>query len=254
MNEINVTGIIISTSPVKEYDRRVVILTKEKGKITAFANGARKPSSPLVGLIHPFSFGDFVLFAGRSSYTVKSVKINHYFEDLRNDLMGAYYGFYFLELTDYYAKEENDERELLKLLYQTLRALINERISNELIRYIFELKSLTIHGMAPNVFSCIKCGSKEGEHYFSVAGGGLICVACMEVEKFDKSSADRIRLHPSTLYTMQFIISEKVMSLYTFQVSEEVLIELGLVMKKIAWFYVDKNFKSLEILEGILLS
>ena len=56
------------------------------------------------------------MYAGRSSYTVQSAKISNYFSELREDMEGACYGFYFLEFTSYYTKEANDEREMLKLL------------------------------------------------------------------------------------------------------------------------------------------
>ena len=50
--------------------------------------------------------------------------ISNYFEGLREDFEGAYYGMYFLEVADYYTRENNDEREMLKLVYQSLRAVL----------------------------------------------------------------------------------------------------------------------------------
>lgn len=98
MNQIVLTGMVLSTAPIGEYDRRVVILTKEQGKISAFARGARKPNSSLVGAVNPFSFGEFTLYAGRTSYTIQSAHITNYFAELREDMIGAYYGFYFWNL------------------------------------------------------------------------------------------------------------------------------------------------------------
>ena len=108
-----VTGMIIGAVPIGEYDRRLVLLTKERGKITAFARGARKPNSRFVASTNLFCFGTFKLYAGRDSYTLSETEISNYFEELRMDFEGAYYGMYFLEIADYYTRENNDEREHL---------------------------------------------------------------------------------------------------------------------------------------------
>ncbi len=245
MNQIVLTGMVLSTMPIGEYDRRVVILTKEQGKISAFARGARRPNSPLVGAVNPLAFGEFTMYEGRTSYTIQSVSITNYFAELREDVVGAYYGFYFLEVADYYAKEYTDEREMLKLLYQSMRALINPHIPNRLVRRIFELKALTVNGQAPQVFQCVICGDKERPAVFSPAKGGLVCSEC------SGDVIDGMLLDNSTLYSMQYIESTPVVKLYTFTVAENVLAELEKVMDRLMEVYVDRRFKSLEILETL---
>ena len=245
MNQIVLTGMVLSTMPIGEYDRRVVILTKEQGKISAFARGARRPNSPLVGAVNPLAFGEFTMYEGRSSYTIQSASITNYFAELREDVVGAYYGFYFLEVADYYAKEYTDEREMLKLLYQSMRALINPHIPNRLVRRIFELKALTVNGQAPQVFQCVICGDKERPAVFSPAKGGIVCSEC------SGDVIDGMILDNSTLYSMQYIESTPVVKLYTFTVAENVLAELEKVVDRLMEVYVDRRFKSLEILETL---
>lgn len=51
---------------------------------------------------------------------------------------------------------------------------------------------------------------------------------------------------------MQYIISSNIEKLYTFTVKEEILEELGKVVRAYLDVYVDRHFKSLEILETIV--
>lgn len=247
MNQsIVVTGIILSVNPIGEYDKRVVILTKERGRLSAFAKGARKPNSPLGGTVSPFCFGRFTLYEGRSSYNIMQADISNYFQELRTDMEGAYYGFYFMEFAGYFTRENNDETQMLKLLYQTFRALTNPHLSNELIRRIYELKTIYISGEGPQVFECVKCGDKERPVVFSAKAGGVVCSECMQ-DVFDDMKIDT-----STLYAMQYIAGSPIEKLYTFTVSEEVLAALNKIVSRYIEVYVDKHFKSLEILEVCL--
>lgn len=245
MNQITVTGMVTASAPIGEYDRRVVLLTKERGKISAFARGARKPNSMLVGVTSPFTFGTFTLYEGRTSYTLMSASVSNYFEALRTDVEGAYYGFYFLEFANYFAREANDETSLLKLLYQTMRALVNPHLPNRLIRCVFELKAMCINGEGPQVSACVCCGKTEGDMIFSVKRGGLVCGKCAY------RAEDGRKLLPSTLYAMQYIVLSPVEKLYTFTVKEEVFEELERIISEYLSEYVGKSFKSLEILEAI---
>ena len=208
------TGIVIKAEPMGEYDRRVVLLTKERGKISAFAKGSRRPGNRLMAPANPFSFGQFKLYAGRSSYTLADAEITNYFEELRQDFAGACYGMYFLEICDYYTRENNDETGMLKLLYQSLRALVSPSFDDRLVRYIFELKSIMLNGEFPGV------GIKDA-------------------------------LMQATAYTIDYIMKTPVENIFSFSVRTEVLEELGLYSRKICKRIMDRNFKSLEILENM---
>lgn len=241
---IKVTGMVISTMPVGEYDKRVVILTKERGKIHGFARGAKRPGSLLMAASQPFVFGEFMLLEGRNAYTISSVKVLNYFEEFRKDMDATCYGCYFLEFADYYGRENADDLEMLKLLYQTVRALCRKTIAYPLIRCIYELKIMSVNGEAPQCFECACCHDHTEQFpIFSARYRGLLCNQCAPKERMSA-----IPVSPATIYTMQYIIGTPVEKLYTFTVSDEVLENLKDVMERYRNQYIDRRFKSLEIL------
>ena len=114
------------------------------------------------------------------------------------------------------------------------------------IRRIFELKAFCINGEGPQVFQCVRCQKKDGQMVFSAREGGLVCTDCA------RNISDGISLDNSTLYTMQYIEISTIEKLYTFTVSREVLEKLSGIMERYCLLYVEKRFKSLEILETLV--
>lgn len=210
-----VTGIVLSAAPVGEYDKLVVLLTKERGKIRAFARGARRLNNPLMAAANVFAFGEFQIYEGRNSYTVSGASIRNYFSELMQDFEGACFGQYFLEFADYYTRENADAMDFLRLSYQSLRALCVPSLPRMLVRYIYELKAMVYSGECPQTF----------EEY---ENGGC---------------------HPSTLYALRYVVASPVEKLYTFTLTDEVCREFGQIVTRMRERYVEHKFKSLEILE-----
>ena len=86
MTPEKLTGIVLSSRNIGETDRRIVLLTREKGKISAFARGAVKPRNPLVSSTQAFTFGEFFVYAQRDSYSLNVVNVIKHFDSFSKDL------------------------------------------------------------------------------------------------------------------------------------------------------------------------
>ena len=213
---LKVTGMVLSAVPSGEYDKRCVILTKERGKITAFARGARRPNSLLLAAANPFSFGIFTVYEGRNAYTLVQAEISNYFMEVREDFTAACYGCYFMEVAEYYTRENLDGSAVVNLLYATLRALMKDSLDNELIRCIFEMKAMVINGEYPY------------------------------------ESANDTSLMESTRYALGYVIQAPIQKLYTFTLKPEVFAEFRRVQDYYNRLHIDRKFKSLEILKSMI--
>ena len=210
---VELTGIVIKSMPIGDFDRRVTIFTKERGKIYAFAKGARRINNQMMGFARIFAYGKFKLYEGRDSYNIVNADIANYFEEVSADIESTCYGTYFLEMLDYYTKEALVDIESLKLIYYTLLALTKKSIPNRLVRRIFELKLMTING------------------------------------EYDLTPGLKDKI---ALYTWEYIIYSKPEKLFTFVITEEALTEIEKYMDIMIRKYIDRHFHSLDILEDIL--
>ena len=211
-----VRGMVLQASSCGEYDKRMVILTKERGKITAFARGARRQKSPLLAAANPFVFGVFTVYEGRDAYKLAQAEVSNYFMELKEDVVGTCYGCYFMEVASYYTRENLDGAQLLNLLYASLLALSNEKLDNELVRCVFEMKAMALNG----------------EYPYSVT--------------------EDASLQEATRYTVAYVLEAPIQKLYTFTLKPEIFRELRMVQDRLNRTGIDRDFKSLQILKSMV--
>ena len=184
-NTIELTGMVINVMPVGEYDKRLTVFTKERGKISAFARGAKRQGSLLMACSRIFAFGKFVFYEARDYYSLQNAQISNYFADITEDIEKTCYGTYFLELLNYYGREAIRDIDSLKLIYVSLLALGKPAIPYRLTRRIFELRLMVINGEYDSLPDTLKTDTGR--------------------------------------YTCDYIIRSPIEKLYTFQIKEEVI-------------------------------
>lgn len=241
-DKLILTGMVLLAAPAGDYDKRLVILTREKGKITAFARGARRQNSPLLAACNPFVFGEFEAFEGRDAFTIVRFVVRDFFRDLALEPDLSAYGFYFLELVNYFTKEGLDGSQTMRLLYASIRALLKKQVNPSLIRIIFELRLMVINGVYPDVFQCSHCKTKDGLEYIAKDLNGVLCCNC-------GASLSGKKVEDSTIYTLQYIISCKIEQLYMFRVVPAVQNQLQSIVSGILEGQVDRKFTSIEFIQ-----
>ncbi len=244
---VTVTGMIVQSSPIREYDRRVELLTKEIGRISAFARGARRPNSTLCACTVLFTFGEFQLYEGRDSYTVTAGSIRNQFAALAEDYDALCYCSYFAEMARYFTRENLEAAQELLLLYVTMRAVMAGKQPMPLIRLVYEMRLMQIQGEMLELFQCLNCGNTD-VHTVYLSAGGLVCDSCAGQDPGFRQISP-IRLSADALYTVQYILTADLERLFAFQVSEAVLQELQHFRDRYFSRYLPHKFSTLDFLE-----
>jgi DNA repair protein RecO (recombination protein O) len=208
--EIRLSGIILLAADVGDYDRRLIILTRERGKITAFARGAKRSRSSLRAICNPFVCGTFILAEGRDAYNLYDAEVKAYFDRIGGDIEDACYASYFAEFANYYGRENLESGEMVDLITCALRALLAGKMPKPLIRRVYELRLMGING-----------------EYTADPPG-----KCGE----------------SAVYAWQFTLSTPPGKLFSFLLNETTMKEFSEAVDQLIRHFVDRSFKSLDVL------
>ncbi len=168
------------TQKLGEADRIVTLLTREHGRVRGVAKGVRRTKSKFGARLEPGSHVDIQLYVGKTFDTVTQVEaIMNYGEVVSHDYQRWTVATAILEAAERFTSQEHEPAvKEFQLVVGGLKALAEQRYDSSLILDAFLLRSLEIGGYAPSMTDCSRC-EKPGPHrYFSLVGGGSVCIDC----------------------------------------------------------------------------
>ncbi|HEX5322770.1 MAG TPA: DNA repair protein RecO [Capsulimonadaceae bacterium] len=195
MPHYNATAIVLRRLHFGETDNILTLYTRERGRISAIAKGARKPISRLSGATEALTCVRFGLATGNSMDIVTQAEVKESFPLLRHDLQRLAHGMYFAELLSHSVADEDPNPYLFDLLMSGLFLLQRVTPPESGARW-FELILLRDLGYAPQLEECVYCqtplpADQSGDSLFALSNsqGGALCPIHAHPDTYEDHSA-----------------------------------------------------------------
>jgi DNA repair protein RecO (recombination protein O) len=163
----------------------VTLLSEERGKLAAFARGARASRRRFGGALEPFTLLDAEVKErpGSDLVTLESVHVVRPFGAIRGDLARIACAAYASELARELVRDHEPHPDLVALLVDYL-GLLDAGPARPAALRAFELGALRAAGLMPRLDACARCGgpieagAEGGRLRFDPAQGGFLCRRC----------------------------------------------------------------------------
>ena len=237
--DYQVEGLVIRHADVGERDRVVTLFTRDEGKLTFIARGARRPGSSLGPCVQMLTRGSFQCVRRRALHLVTQAVVLDSYSRLKADLWSMACGFYVAELVDAATAEGSPDRTLHDLAVKTLELLDMKGGGNVLLR-VFELHLLQHVGFCPSLRRCVGCGAelRPVENSLSATLGGVLCPDC------SRTSPDARPLSVDALKVLRFWLANSLETSCRARLETELADELEEHVRRFIECVIQRDVKS----------
>ncbi len=248
MGIVEATGIVTREIKYGESSRILTVITKELGRISILAGGARSNKSGLLHLTQLFSYGTFTLFQsrGKGLYKINHGDLITSFSNLRNSLEGMAYASYFCEIANRVIPEDASDPEQLQLLLNALHMLSEGKLPYDQIKGVYEFRTLSIQGLLPSFSVCSKCQKSEHLRFFHPVGEQVLCDSCA-----GENQPGVIALGETLVHAIAYIAQADPKKVFSFHLSEQSLIYLSDLGEYCLELQLEKHLKTLDYLKSV---
>lgn len=183
MSDEKTDAIVIRTVDFSETSSIVTFFTKDFGKVSALAKGARRKKGPFESALDLLATCRIVFLhkTGDSLDLLTEAKLQHRLRASENGLSRLYSSYYIAELLLNFTDEMDPHPRLYDVTQECLRDFENPDLEYEptVLRYEFNL--LQEIGQQPSLRKCVACGQdvvKSKRIAFGMLAGGVLCSGC----------------------------------------------------------------------------
>lgn len=185
MSSYSTPAIVLRKVDFGDYDLVITFFTLNEGKIAAIAKSAKKSTKRFAGILELFSALNVVYSTGRRKGlpVLQEATLKYPFPNIRTSMLKTAYASYWAELINEWMESGQKQVEIYQLFQYILRKLDSSQASEAALSILFQMKFITLSGLAPNLRQCSVCrieveNMKETRVQFDFAKGGILCDGC----------------------------------------------------------------------------
>lgn len=249
---LSTPAILLHRVDYGDYDLIITFFTRASGKITVMAKSAKKSVKRFGGMLQPFSLLNIVCMAGRGKQMpmLQEVSLDMPLPHIGSDIVKTAFASYWVEILKEWSEEGKQQIHLYQLLRHALIELDRGEISVPILSQSYQMKFLSMAGLAPNLEGCNDCRRtveqiKEQRIAFDIKTGRLTCGQCRH------DTAQRMYLTKGTIRHLQWMDQVPLSQVSRIRCLPQVETEGQLFLEVFLPFHLGKKPKSLTFLEKI---
>ena len=240
-------GIVLRETVTKESDKILTLLTRDLGRVSVIARGARRKNSKFAACAQSLVYGEWTLYRRGEWYHANEGETLELFAGLRQDLEAMALGFYMAELTESVTTEDTASDDILRHLLNGLYALSALHKPPRLVKAAFELKLLALAGYEPLADGCAYCGLPYPEEpMLDVVQGVLHCRGCGRGER-----ALSMPLCAHSLAALRHILYGDPKRLYSFTLEGKAMDRLAGAAEAFTAAQLERGFRTLDFYKSV---
>jgi DNA repair protein RecO (recombination protein O) len=245
---VSTDAIVLRTVNYSETSIIVTLFSKESGKMTLMAKGARKPKSLFAAQLEPMNILNINYFH-KDARNIQLLKNSSFIEDstdIRENFDALNYGLTIVEILDKLLHENDIDPIVFRLSIKILSALKSTQINYDILFSFFLLQLSVRLGFMPELNKCCNCFINLETAKFDEHKGELMCKNCVH--------SGEINFSVGTINLLKALLKTHIDHLHGLKYDDQNLKELDSFLDYYSKFHLEGmlKVKSLKILRELV--